>query len=538
MRCHLVAVFFAFLPLPLVASETEQESQQAEIAKFIEQLSDKAFDKREAATKRLTEIGRPAIPALHRAAQGASLETRLRAMRVLEKIDPAMRNFAALSSLDLRMRTAALGSLAGYRIAVLIPKLLQLLEHAPARPRTDDERDYVQALLAVVGFQQDGKATPGLARLLLASGNAYADPDEQIVLAMAQIADSAATDALLKYIDTRHDRLADTRLNEALADALGGTRDPRSVAPILDLMEQPYEGRGGMVVQQAAIRGLAKIGSVAVSRLAREYPRRRAFTKRSIATVLGEIGGDEAKEVLGTLLNDMASYEAAVSLDRLGDPRGAAYIRDELERLMKDSKPVPQELCNALSQSHSELPNAVCRQLLESRDRGAKWAAAESLARQEDDAGLHFLRKQLEDQDKAARAIGALVRVGDNASTKDIARLAHHRQQDIVQAAIRGLAELNNREAASALLQLAKGPRTVRGHAELRRDSTRALAAYPAREVMDLLVELLSDDDERVVHSAYMALSEIVGATLVDAEHWRRWWSYNRREYSPLAAIE
>jgi len=155
-----------------------------------------------------------------------------------------------------------------------------------------------------------------------------------------------------------------------------------------------------------------------------------------------------------------------------------------------------------------------------------------------DAAGFQFLRKQLENQDDAARAIGTLVRAGDNASTKDIARLAHHRQQDIVQAAIPGLAELNNREAALALLQLAKGPRTVRGYAELRRDSARALAAYPTREVVNLLVELLSNDDERVVHSACLALSKIVGDNLVDAEHWRRWWSYHRSEYSPLDAIK
>jgi len=45
---------------------------------------------------------------------------------------------------------------------------------------------------------------------------------------------------------------------------------PRCVASILDLMEHPYDGSGGMVVQQAAIRGLANIGTVTVSRLARE----------------------------------------------------------------------------------------------------------------------------------------------------------------------------------------------------------------------------------------------------------------------------
>ena len=210
MRYRVSAVIFAIFPLLLTAAEPERESQRVEIEKLIDQLSDNTFAAREAATKRLADIGRPAIPALHRAAQGASLETRLRAMQVLEKIDPAMRNFAALSSLDLRIRTAALRSLAGYRLPVLIPKLLQLLDRALASPRTDDERGYVKALLAAVGFQQDRKATPGLARLLLASGNTYVDPDEQIV--MARIADPAAADALLKYIETtQEDRMAHTR---------------------------------------------------------------------------------------------------------------------------------------------------------------------------------------------------------------------------------------------------------------------------------------------------------------------------------------
>jgi HEAT repeat protein len=363
--------------------------------------------------------------------------------------------------------------------------------------------------------------------MLLASDDMRADPSAQIVAAMARIADPAAADVLLKYVETRQAGGAE------LADALGATCDPRCVGPLLDLMEEAYDGDYGMLVQQAGVRGLANIGAAAVSPLAQEYPRRRDFVKRNIATALGKIGGDEAQELLATYLEGEASYEAAAALDRLGDPRGAAYIRDELERLLNADEPVPVELYYALEQCQGESLHAICLRLIDSPVFSARWAAAESLARQGDEVGWRFFRTRLEDDEQASRAIYALARLGDAASTKDIARLARHRQQDIVQASIHALAQLQNREAALALLNLGQGPRTVRGYAELRRDSVRALAAYPAQEVMNVVVELLDDDDERVVHFAYMALSEIAGDNLVDAEHWRRWWAYHRSDYSP-----
>jgi WD40 repeat protein len=74
-----------FVPAVAVADE------DTEVERLIKQLASDEFDEREAATKRLQEIGDPALGALDKAATSADAEVRLRAEYMLDKLYPELR---------------------------------------------------------------------------------------------------------------------------------------------------------------------------------------------------------------------------------------------------------------------------------------------------------------------------------------------------------------------------------------------------------------------------------------------------------------
>src|SRR4051812_3722036 len=73
------------LVLPYVPAVADDPDDK-EIARLVKQLGDDDFDTREAATKRLQEIGKPAVGALVRAMKSNDLEVRRRAEAVLTEI--------------------------------------------------------------------------------------------------------------------------------------------------------------------------------------------------------------------------------------------------------------------------------------------------------------------------------------------------------------------------------------------------------------------------------------------------------------------
>jgi hypothetical protein len=105
------------------ADPPKSETLEARIARLIEKLGDARFRVREAATKELIAIGRPAIPALRKALASPDPDIRLRARMILGKIknsvpgliedlghkDPAIRREAAeqLGRLGAEAKAAA-----------------------------------------------------------------------------------------------------------------------------------------------------------------------------------------------------------------------------------------------------------------------------------------------------------------------------------------------------------------------------------------------------------------------------------------------
>jgi len=87
----------------------QKEDAESRIPELIRQLGDEAWDKREAASKALEKIGRPALPALRKAAESEDAEVSARAKRLIEKIAPAPRPGKAV-------RVPAAGGLPAIRV--------------------------------------------------------------------------------------------------------------------------------------------------------------------------------------------------------------------------------------------------------------------------------------------------------------------------------------------------------------------------------------------------------------------------------------
>jgi tetratricopeptide (TPR) repeat protein len=80
------ALAVALCLLPSLPAEAPQPAATAEqIARWVEQLGDKDFDKRQEASKRLWEAGEPAEKPLEAAAKGDDAEVRRRATQILDK---------------------------------------------------------------------------------------------------------------------------------------------------------------------------------------------------------------------------------------------------------------------------------------------------------------------------------------------------------------------------------------------------------------------------------------------------------------------
>src|SRR6476646_950303 len=74
------------LLLPLLAAAPPAGPSRAEVARLINQLGDEDFDRREAASQRLSRVGEPALAQLRRAERDPDLEVRKRAATLVRQI--------------------------------------------------------------------------------------------------------------------------------------------------------------------------------------------------------------------------------------------------------------------------------------------------------------------------------------------------------------------------------------------------------------------------------------------------------------------
>src|SRR5262249_54195378 len=88
MRPFALTVLVVGIGLLLPAALPADDKAEAErIARLVAQLGSDSFTKRAEADRALEEIGAAALPALRKAAQGKDLEIRLRAKKLIQKIE-------------------------------------------------------------------------------------------------------------------------------------------------------------------------------------------------------------------------------------------------------------------------------------------------------------------------------------------------------------------------------------------------------------------------------------------------------------------
>ena len=87
MKVWLPRLLALSLLLPLLAAAPPPRPCTAEVARLIAQLGSDRFAEREAASKRLEEIGEPALDALHKALSSGDLEVRYRARRIVAALE-------------------------------------------------------------------------------------------------------------------------------------------------------------------------------------------------------------------------------------------------------------------------------------------------------------------------------------------------------------------------------------------------------------------------------------------------------------------
>jgi HEAT repeats len=102
----MVACLMSLVVLPAPAAS--EDGQDARIARLIEQLGDRKFRVREDATKQLTAIGKPAVPALRAVLESPDPDIRLRARLILNKIESGIPYLiGALGDRDAKVRKDA-----------------------------------------------------------------------------------------------------------------------------------------------------------------------------------------------------------------------------------------------------------------------------------------------------------------------------------------------------------------------------------------------------------------------------------------------
>src|SRR5206468_4077401 len=117
---------------------------------------------------------------------------RMRADRILRRIDPLWANLQLVASPSLDERRQALENLLGYRDARLVEPLLPRL-------KDESESDCLRNILHILTLQRDRRATQPLLAFFKALPVQAAGFEELTLHALAEIGDPAAFEPLRDY---------------------------------------------------------------------------------------------------------------------------------------------------------------------------------------------------------------------------------------------------------------------------------------------------------------------------------------------------
>lgn len=215
--------------------------------------------------------------------------------------------------------------------------------------------------------------------------------------ALGQIRSAGAFDALAAALDDDHDEV-----RAAAVEALGLLEDVRAVPALLEGL-----AAGSRQQRVRVVEALRRFGPAATPRLVEQAARVPA-DRRTVAAVLGQIGGADAVPVLITWMSDEDAQVRAAAVEAAGtlgiDDRAHYYV---LRALQDDAPAVRAMAARALSRS----PRAGTARYLEPQLDDAWDVAVQSavalkrLGRE----GLEVLQRRAAGGDQAARLAGQML---------------------------------------------------------------------------------------------------------------------------------
>ncbi len=313
----------------------------------------------------------------------------------------------------------------------------------------------------------------------------------------------------------------DPPAREKAATALGGTKDPSAIKPLIKTLADEYK-----YVRRAAAEALGKMGEPAVEPLAKALKNENSNVREGALTALGLIGNPTVVPVMLQAVHDedVSVREASVeALGRIHDERAEAGLvrvmmrnrdwdlRGRAAEALKKAGWTPkdsreQAFVFLASEQWAKLAHLGERaleplmQALSDRDGSIRAKAAHTLGRCNNPMGIPPLVKALRDKNEAVRenAGSALRSLGWTPSVPED----------------RAWSLLANQEW-DALVELGKPAvdpllvATTDGRAKVRLAAALALGEIRDRRAVEPLAALLEDNDADVRSSAARALGMI-----------------------------
>jgi len=402
---------------------------------------------------------------------------------------------------------------------------------------TDDRNPAVVADVAqVLGRRRSPRSIPTLVRL---SQHAHDNVAVMALEGLGRIGGRAAVDQLVAAVQSG----SFFRTFPAI-DVLGRSGDPRSVAPLAQLLEQPqysFEaaralGRTGHRSAVKPLMGLVRRSGNAPARLAAQALsdlRQRhgelygtqepiveailqadeerscvrklvqalsgadAGEQAAICTVLGALGGEDAVQALTQLLDGSAGVAraAAAELQRLGRAADS-----QLLRLLGEGDSARRLLLLPIV-AHSKALAEVIR-CLDDQDPSVRALACESLARIGSPLAAPPLFRLLADPNAAVvhAAIGALQSLGSRDTERLALQAAHSSSPGVRQSALKILSYLGNTSAVPIFLEAVRD-----GDPRVRDAAVQGLAFLEDPRAKEALFASIRDPSERTRASAARA---------------------------------
>ncbi|HLF93229.1 MAG TPA: HEAT repeat domain-containing protein [Planctomycetota bacterium] len=435
----------------------------------VDRLRSDAVEERDAAARKLKELGKAAVPELEKAAKTADAETAglarhlIRVIDIADRLSPRLRRVQpgieerlaagddhawTVAFLDLD-REVFLRRLRGRDLSPLVPAAFR-------GAKTAEEK---QKLCYRVDSHRLAVAVPDLVRLLK-------DKDE--------------------FVRT------------ASLGALTRLQAMETVPQIREALKDPDD-----LVSGNAAAALGKLGvKEAVPDLAALLGREKYNQRELVMVSLARLGARESIPAISKLLDSGSECEGAVEALRILE------AREKIPQILRLLEHHPEGFARSAAvralnafKDPSCVPAVV--KLLAHENANVRCGALEVLRELRADSALPEIRKRLEDADDGVRqyAVGAIHQTAGKGAAKDLLPRLKDENKWVRQLSAQVLGALEAKEAAPDLIRLLKDPEPV-----VRKEAAKSLRSLRAREAGSALVEALNDGDVEVRFDALEAV--------------------------------